>query len=63
MRKIILMMSLSVDGYFEGPNRELDWQMVDVELHRHFNQWLAAGCVPRRTGHLRAHGRLLADRR
>ena len=36
------MMSLSVDGYFEGPNRELDWQMVDDELHRHFNEWLAA---------------------
>jgi dihydrofolate reductase len=42
MRKIILMMSLSVDGYFEGPNRELDWQMVDDELHRHFNEWLGA---------------------
>jgi dihydrofolate reductase len=37
-----MMMSLSVDGYFEGPGRELDWQMVDDELHRHFNEWLGA---------------------
>jgi len=41
MRKLILMMSVSLDGYFEGPNRELDWQLVDEELHAHFNAWLA----------------------
>jgi dihydrofolate reductase len=41
MRKLILMMSVSLDGYFEGPNRELDWQLVDEELHVHFNEWLA----------------------
>jgi dihydrofolate reductase len=41
MRKLILMMSVSLDGYFEGPNRELDWQLVDEELHAHFNEWLA----------------------
>lgn len=40
MRKLVLMMSVSLDGYFEGPNRELDWTMVDDELHRHFNEWL-----------------------
>jgi 2-haloacid dehalogenase len=37
MRKIILMMPVSVDGFIEGPNRELDWQMIDEELHSHFN--------------------------
>lgn len=42
MRKIIFMMSVSLDGFFEGPNRELDWQMVDDELHRHFNEQLGA---------------------
>lgn len=42
MRKIILMMSVSLDGYFEGPGGELDWQLVDDELHAHFNKWLAA---------------------
>ncbi len=40
MRKVILMMSVSLDGFFEGPNRELDWQLVDEELHIHFNEQL-----------------------
>ena len=35
MRKIVLMMSVSLDGFIEGPNREIDWHMVDDELHRH----------------------------
>jgi dihydrofolate reductase len=41
MRKIVVMMSISVDGFMEGPNRELDWQLVDDELHEHFNEELA----------------------
>ena len=41
MRKLIWLMSVSVDGYMEGPNREIDWHMVDDELHRHLNRWLA----------------------
>lgn len=40
MRKIVLMMSMSLDGYMEGPNREIDWHLVDDELHRHFNDVL-----------------------
>src|SRR6266516_4330241 len=31
MRKIVLMLSVSLDGFFEGPNHELDWQLVDDE--------------------------------
>jgi dihydrofolate reductase len=42
MRKIIWMMSVSVDGYMEGLNREIDWQLVDDELHEHFNEQLGA---------------------
>jgi dihydrofolate reductase len=42
MRKIVLMLSVSLDGYIEGPNRELDWQLVDDELHRHFNEVLSS---------------------
>ncbi|MFE7463828.1 dihydrofolate reductase family protein [Streptomyces sp. NPDC057499] len=42
MRKIILMMSVSLDGFMEGPDRELDWHLVDDELHSHFNEQLAA---------------------
>ncbi|MEU1039004.1 dihydrofolate reductase family protein [Streptomyces sp. NPDC005907] len=38
MRKIVLMSSVSLDGFFEGPGRELDWNLVDEELHRHFNE-------------------------
>jgi dihydrofolate reductase len=40
MRKVILMMSVSLDGFIEGPDRELDWHMVDDELHSHFNEQL-----------------------
>lgn len=40
MRKVVLFMSVSLDGFFEGPGRELDWQIVDDELHRHFNDVL-----------------------
>ena len=42
MRKVILMMSVSLDGFMEGPNRELDWHMVDDELHSYFNEQLGA---------------------
>ena len=64
MRKIILMMSVSLDGFFEGPDHDLDWHMVDDELHRHFNEQLEHDeRLPRRTGDLRADGRILADRR
>jgi len=32
MRKVIFFMLTSLDGYFEGPNRELDWHNVDEEF-------------------------------
>jgi dihydrofolate reductase len=38
MRKIVLMMSVSLDGFIEGPDREIAWHLVDAELHRHFNE-------------------------
>ena len=41
MRKIVFMMSVSLDGYFEGPDHDLRWQSIDVEVHNHFNEWLA----------------------
>lgn len=40
MGRIIYMMSVSVDGFIEGPDRELDWHLVDHELHTHFNEEL-----------------------
>lgn len=33
-------MSVSLDGYFEGPERQIDWHQVDDELHQHFNDEL-----------------------
>ncbi|WNI21621.1 dihydrofolate reductase family protein [Streptomyces sp. ITFR-16] len=41
MRKVVYWMSMSLDGYIEGPLRELDWHRVDDELHRYFNEELA----------------------
>jgi dihydrofolate reductase len=38
VRTIIVMMSVSIDGFFEGPDQKLDWHLVDDELHRHFNE-------------------------
>jgi dihydrofolate reductase len=37
-RKIVLDMSVSLDGFIEGPNREIDWHVVDDELLTHFNE-------------------------
>ena len=42
MRKIVVFMSVSVDGFFEGPDHDIDWHLVDDELHRHFNSELRA---------------------
>jgi dihydrofolate reductase len=37
MRKVIYEIMASLDGFIEGPNRELDWAIIDEELHRYFN--------------------------
>jgi dihydrofolate reductase len=42
MRRIVLMMSVSIDGFFEGPGGNLDWHLVDDEVHAEFNQVLGA---------------------
>ena len=42
MRNVIVMMSVSLDGFIEGPNGELDWHMVDDELHSQLNERLGA---------------------
>src|SRR3712207_7700338 len=34
-------MSVSLDGYFEGPDGDLGWHLVDEELHAHFNHQIA----------------------
>ena len=37
MRKLIYAFSVSLDGYIEGPNGDLDWSTPDAEEHQHFN--------------------------
>jgi dihydrofolate reductase len=41
MRKIVLYMSVSLDGFFEGPDHDLSWHLVDDELHAHHNEQIA----------------------
>jgi dihydrofolate reductase len=41
VKQVITMMSVSLDGFMEGSNREIDWHLVDDELHGHFNDELA----------------------
>src|SRR4051794_5261671 len=40
MGKVMVMLSVSLDGCFEGPGADLSWHMVDDELHRDFNDTL-----------------------
>jgi dihydrofolate reductase len=42
VRKIVLMMSVSLDGFIEGPDRDISWHAVDDEVHAHFNEVLGA---------------------
>jgi dihydrofolate reductase len=41
-RSVVFMMSVSLDGFMEGPDRSIDWQLVDAEVHAHLNEWLSA---------------------
>jgi len=34
MRKLYLFMSLSIDGYFEGPDYDISWHKVDEEFNK-----------------------------
>ncbi len=36
MRKLKFSIQISLDGYFEGPNHELDWSIADDELHEFY---------------------------
>lgn len=37
MRNLIFSMMVSLDGFIEGRNRELDWAIIDEELHTFVN--------------------------
>jgi dihydrofolate reductase len=40
MRKIIFQMMTSLDGYFEGPNHDLSWHVVDGEFNQYAGDFL-----------------------
>ena len=42
MRKVIYSPMVSLDGFVEGPNRELDWVIVDEDLHTYINDQQSA---------------------
>ncbi|WP_281368837.1 hypothetical protein [Nocardioides ungokensis] len=41
MKKVVLFMSVSVDGFIAGPDGDLGWHRVDEEVHEHFNEVLS----------------------
>jgi len=40
MSKVVLFVKISLDGFIEGPNKEIDWHMVDEEFHAHIGEVL-----------------------
>jgi dihydrofolate reductase len=42
MKKVIFQFSVSLDGYFEGPNHEIDWHLVDDEFNAYAVEMLKA---------------------
>jgi dihydrofolate reductase len=42
MRKVIYSTMVSLDGFVEGPNHNLDWHIVDEELHSFINDQQSA---------------------
>ena len=40
MRKVILSTNMTLDGFFAGPNNELDWTVADEELHDFYSDLL-----------------------
>jgi dihydrofolate reductase len=38
MRKVIYGMMVSLDGFVAGPSGEIDWILIDEELHKYVNE-------------------------
>ena len=41
MRKFVVNTSISLDGFHEGPERDISWHRVDDEVHKFMNDSLA----------------------
>jgi dihydrofolate reductase len=37
MRRVVVMLSVSLDGFFEAPGRDISWHHVTEDLHRGMN--------------------------
>jgi len=42
MRKVFWQMMVTLDGFMEGPNRELDWHAVDADFNRYVADMLSS---------------------
>ena len=42
MRKLFWQIITSLDGFVEGPNRELDWFVIDGDFNRYVERMLAS---------------------
>lgn len=42
MGRVVVMLSVSLDGYFEGPGGDISWHHVTEDLHRDMNAVLGA---------------------
>lgn len=40
MRKVIFSIPITLDGFIEGPRRELDWVIADDDLHNYYARML-----------------------
>jgi dihydrofolate reductase len=40
MRKVIFSIPITIDGFIEGPHRELDWVIADDDLHEYYARLL-----------------------
>jgi dihydrofolate reductase len=41
MQKVIFSIPITLDGYIEGPHRELVWVIPDDDLHDFYSDYLA----------------------
>jgi dihydrofolate reductase len=41
MRRVVLVSSISLDGFMEAPGGDISWHLVDEELHQHMNDTLS----------------------
>ena len=42
MRKLLMSMMVTLDGYFAGPNGEIDWHNVDAEFNEYADELLTS---------------------